>query len=60
MTKKDKIEFIRKSRHGARVAGGANLDHYTQTELNEMIRGIAKMLIKESEIVADAYINGDR
>lgn len=60
MTKKDKISFIKSSRHGKTVAGGANLQGYTQRELDEMIREIVKSLIKESEEIASAYINGYR
>lgn len=56
MTKKDKIKFIRTSRKGAVVAGGAKLEGYTQRELDEMIQEIAKKILAESEAVTDSYL----
>ncbi len=58
MTKKDKISFIKSSKHGKVVAGGAKLEGYTQKELDEMIREIVKGIVSDSEIIANAYING--
>ncbi len=58
MTKKDKIAFIKSSKRKTHVYN--NLDRYTEQQLNDVIREIVQGLIRESEIIANAYINGYR
>jgi hypothetical protein len=58
MTKKDKIAFIKSSKRKTHVYN--NLDRYTDQQLNDVIREIVQGLIRESEIIANAYINGYR
>lgn len=58
MTKKDKIAFIKSSKRKTHVYN--NLERYTDQQLNDVIREIVQGLIRESEIIANAYINGYR
>lgn len=58
MTKKDKIAFIRSSKRKTHVYN--DLNRYSDQELNDVIREIVQGLIRESEIIANAYINGYR
>jgi hypothetical protein len=58
MTKKDKIAFIKSSKRKTHVYN--NLERYTEQQLNDVIREIVQGLIRESEIIANAYINGYR
>jgi len=58
MTKKDKIAFIKSSKRKTHVYN--NLDRYTEQQLNDVIREIVQGLVRESEIIANAYINGYR
>lgn len=58
MTKKDKIAFIKSSKRKTHVY--QDLNRYTDQQLNDVIREIVQGLIRESEIIANAYINGYR
>jgi len=58
MTRKDKIAFIKGSKRKTHVYG--DLGRYTEQQLNDVIREIAHGLVRESEIIANAYINGYR
>ena len=58
MTKKDKIAFIKSSKRKTHVYN--DLNRYSDQELNDVIREIVQGLIRESEIIANAYINGYR
>ena len=58
MTKKDKIAFIKSSKRKTHVY--QDLNGYTDQQLNDVIREIVQGLIRESEIIANAYINGYR
>lgn len=58
MTKKDKIAFIRSSKRKTHVYN--DLQRYSDQQLNDLIREIAQGLVRESEIIANAYINGYR
>lgn len=58
MTKKDKIAFIRSSKRKSHVY--SDLHRYSDQQLNDLIREIVQGLIRESEIIANAYINGYR
>ena len=58
MTKKDKIAFIKSSKRKTHVYN--DLNRYTDQQLNDVIREIVQGLIRESEIIANAYINGYR
>ena len=58
MTKKDKIAFIKSSKRKTHVY--QDLNRYTDEQLNGVIREIVQGLIRESEIIANAYINGYR
>ena len=58
MTKKDKIAFIKSSKRKTHVYN--DLNRYTEQQLNDVIREIVQGLIRESEIIANAYINGYR
>jgi hypothetical protein len=58
MTKKDKIAFIRSSKRKTHVYN--DLHRFTDVQLNELIREIVQGLVRESEIIANAYINGYR
>lgn len=58
MTKKDKIAFIRSSKRKTHVYN--DLHRFSDQQLNELIREIAQGLVRESEIIANAYINGYR
>ena len=58
MTKTDKIDFIRSSKRKARVYN--ELHRFTDDQLNLLIREIVQGLVRESEIIANAYINGFR
>ena len=58
MTKKDKIAFIKSSKRKAHVYNV--LHRFSDTQLNELIREIVQGLVRESEIIANAYINGYR
>ncbi|MDQ5883564.1 MAG: hypothetical protein QG654_478 [Patescibacteria group bacterium] len=56
MTRKDKITFIKNSKRKTHVH--SELEKYTDQQLDEVIREIVKRLIRESEIIAKAYIEG--
>ncbi|MCB0794229.1 MAG: hypothetical protein KDB88_05785 [Flavobacteriales bacterium] len=58
MTKKDKIAFIKSSKRKAHVY--SDLNRYSDQQLNDLIREIVQGLVRESEIIANAYINGYR
>ncbi len=58
MTRKDKIAFIKSSKRKTHVY--SDLNKYTEQQLNDVIREIVQGLIRESEIIANAYINGYR
>lgn len=58
MTKKDKIAFIKSSKRKTHVYN--DLARYTDQQLNDVIREIVHGLVRESEIIANAYINGYR
>ena len=58
MTKKDKIAFIKSSKRKTHVY--SDLARYTDQQLNDVIREIVHGLVRESEIIANAYINGYR
>ena len=58
MTKKDKIAFIKSSKRKTHVYN--SLERYTEQQLNDVIREIVQGLVRESEIIANAYINGYR
>ncbi|HNK42665.1 MAG TPA: hypothetical protein PL002_15870 [Flavobacteriales bacterium] len=58
MTKKDKIAFIRSSKRKTHVYN--DLHRFSDNQLNELIREIVQGLVRESEIIANAYINGYR
>jgi hypothetical protein len=58
MTKKDKIAFIKSSKRKTHVF--QDLYRYTDQQLNDVIREIVQGLVRESEIIANAYINGYR
>jgi len=58
MTKKDKIAFIKSSKRKTHVYH--DLNRYSDQQLNDIIREIVQGLIRESEIIANAYINGYR
>ncbi len=58
MTRKDKITFIKRSKRKTHVY--SDLNKYTEQQLNDVIREIVQGLIRESEIIANAYINGYR
>jgi hypothetical protein len=58
MTKKDKIAFIKSSKRKTHVY--QDLNGYTDQQLNDVIREIVQGLIRESEIISNAYINGYR
>ena len=58
MTKKDKIAFIKSSKRKSHVYN--DLLRYTDQQLDELIREIVQGLVRESEIIANAYINGYR
>ncbi|MEO8590644.1 MAG: hypothetical protein ABI432_14815 [Flavobacteriales bacterium] len=58
MTKRDKIAFIKSSKRKTHVYN--DLNRYTDQQLNDVIREIVQGLIRESEIIANAYINGYR
>jgi hypothetical protein len=58
MTKKDKIAFIKSSKRKTHVYN--DLNKYTDQQLNDVIREIVQGLIRESEIIANAYISGYR
>ncbi len=58
MTKKDKIAFIKSSKRKTHVY--SDLHRFSDQQLNDLIREIVQGLIRESEIIANAYINGYR
>jgi predicted nucleic acid-binding OB-fold protein len=58
MTRKDKIAFIKSSKRKTHVYN--DLTRYTEQQLNDVIREIVHGLVRESEIIANAYINGYR
>lgn len=58
MTKKDKIAFIKSSKRKPHVY--SDLNRFSDQQLNDLIREIVQGLIRESEIIANAYINGYR
>ena len=58
MTKKDKIAFIKSSKRKTHVY--QDLTRYSDEQLNGVIREIVQGLIRKSEIIANAYINGYR
>jgi len=58
MTKKDKIAFIKSSKRKTHVYH--DLNRYSDQQLNDLIREIVQGLVRESEIIANAYINGYR
>lgn len=58
MTKKDKIAFIKSSKRKSHVYH--DLQRYSDQQLNDLIREIVQGLVRESEIIANAYINGYR
>ena len=58
MTKKDKIAFIKSSKRKSHVYN--DLQRYSDQQLNDLIREIVQGLVRESEIIANAYINGYR
>lgn len=58
MTKKDKIAFIKSSKRKSHVYN--DLLRYSDKQLDELIREIVQGLVRESEIIANAYINGYR
>jgi hypothetical protein len=58
MTRRDKIAFIKSSKRKTHVY--SDLNKYTEQQLNDVIREIVQGLIRESEIIANAYINGYR
>ncbi|MBL7962764.1 MAG: hypothetical protein JNM31_02865 [Flavobacteriales bacterium] len=58
MTKKDKIAFIKSSKRKTHVYN--DLHKYNDQQLNDLIREIVQGLVRESEIIANAYINGYR
>ncbi len=58
MTRKDKVAFIKSSKRKTHVYN--DLNKYTDQQLNDVIREIVQGLIRESEIIANAYINGYR
>jgi hypothetical protein len=58
MTKKDKIAFIKSSKRKTHVYH--DLNRHSDQQLNDIIREIVQGLIRESEIIANAYINGYR
>lgn len=58
MTKKDKIAFIKSSKRKSHVYN--DLDRYSDHQLDELIREIVQGLLRESELIANAYVNGYR
>lgn len=56
MSKKDKIAFIRSSKRRSHIYG--ELHHYSDQQLDKVIREIVRGLLRESELIANAYING--
>lgn len=58
MTKKDKIAFIKSSKRKSHVYN--DLHRYADHQLDELIREIVQGLVRESELIANAYINGFR
>ena len=58
MTKKDKIAFIRSSKRKTHVYN--DLHRFSDNQLNELIREIVQGLVRESELIANAYINANR
>jgi len=58
MTKKDKIAFIKSSKRKSHVYN--DLLRYSDQQLDGLIREIVQGLVRESEIIANAYINGYR
>ena len=58
MTKKDKIAFIKSSKRKSHVYN--DLQRYSDQQLDELIREIVQGLVRESELIANAYMNGYR
>lgn len=58
MTKIDKIDFIKSSKRKTRVYN--ELHRFTDNQLDLLIREIVQGLVRESEIIANAYVNGYR
>lgn len=58
MTKIDKIDFIKSSKRKTRVYN--ELNRFTDSQLDLLIREIVQGLVRESEIIANAYVNGYR
>ncbi len=58
MTRKDKIAFIKSSKRKTHVYN--DLHRFSDPQLDGLIREIVQGLIRESEIIANAYINGYR
>jgi hypothetical protein len=58
MTKKDKIAFIKSSKRKSHVY--SDLHRFSDQQLNDLIREIVQGLLRESEIIANAYMNGYR
>ena len=58
MTKKDKIAFIKSSKRKSHVYN--DLQRYSDQQLDELIREIVQGLVRESELIANAYINANR
>lgn len=56
MTKKDKIAFIKSSKRKSHVYN--DLHRYSDPQLDELIREIVQGLVRESELIANAYMNG--
>lgn len=55
MTRKDKIAFIKSS--GRKTHKHDELPKMTQQELDTLLREVVQGLIRESEIMANAYLN---
>lgn len=58
MTQKDKIAFIKSSKRKSHVYN--DLHRYSDQQLDELIREIVQGLVRESELIANAYMNGYR
>ena len=67
MNTQEKIGFIARSKHKHQYGKGEEertrtlvMMKLSDQQLNEIIREIVQSLVRESEIIANAYINGYR
>lgn len=57
MTRLEKIAFIRSSKRGQVVAGGADLAKYSRVDINDIFKQTIQRIVKESEDEADRRID---